>query len=329
MTGTLPNHDSVRATLARWIPAASDVAIVDVPVHRNVGDLFILSATLRLLADLDCRIVYCAGARDYRSTRARRVVGRETIVVGLGGGNFGDRYPHLQDLRERVIADFPQNRIVILPQTVHFADRRRQQAAVQRLRTHADLHIAVRDHVSLQVALECTPDVQVWPDVVHGVLQDPLADHSCETHAHQARRAATLMRRDGEAVASGSAGPRTLDWPDLFPEFLGRLAFAAGVMPVVRGSVSGRVHGWWSSYAHQLLARARIWMGGVEHLVTDRLHAAILARLAGRQVTLCETGYGKLTAYYDSWWRDDPMVVLRPHCGDSGAVGMMTRGSKS
>ena len=52
-------------------------------------------------------------------------------------------------------------------------------------------------------------------------------------------------------------------------------------------------------------------MREVDHLVTDRLHAAILARLAGRPVTICDNAYGKLTSYYEAWWRDDPAIELR------------------
>jgi pyruvyl transferase EpsO len=45
-------------------------------------------------------------------------------------------------------------------------------------------------------------------------------------------------------------------------------------------------------------------------VVTDRLHGAIVARLAGRRVTLLDNSYGKLAAYHDAWWHDDPDVVL-------------------
>jgi pyruvyl transferase EpsO len=47
------------------------------------------------------------------------------------------------------------------------------------------------------------------------------------------------------------------------------------------------------------------------HVETDRLHSAIVARLAGRPVTLVDNSYGKLSAYYDAWWTNDPEVTLR------------------
>ncbi len=58
----LSSAESVRAALARWIPRGAEVAILDVPVHRNIGDLFILAATRWLLAEMQCPVVYSAGA---------------------------------------------------------------------------------------------------------------------------------------------------------------------------------------------------------------------------------------------------------------------------
>ena len=305
-------RDRTLATFASWIPRAADVAIIDVPVHRNPGDLFILAVTCRLLADLDCRLVFRAGIRDYRTSRARRSIGRDTILVGLGGGNLGDVYPRYQDLRERIVSDFPRNRIVILPQTVYFADRRHLERATRRLSPHPDLRIAVRDLHSVEAVRRFTPHVELLPDLVHGLGISPDVTANTTKTSYPAGRHGVvfLKRRDREASAVGATG-RTVDWPDIFPGFLWRLAPAASVMAAAPAPVAARMHEWWSAYARQLLARGFAWMREVDHLVTDRLHAAILARLAGRPVTICDNAYGKLTSYYEAWWRDDPAIELR------------------
>ena len=299
--------DVVRATLAGWIPRGAEVAIVDVPVHRNAGDLFILAATAHLLAELECRVVYRAGIRDYRASRAGRQIRPGTVLIGLGGGNFGDVYPRYQDLRERVVADFPRNRIVILPQTIHFADRRARDRATNRLGAHPDLRIAVRDRTSLETARAFTPHVELLPDLVHALVED----EGSEANAARADGTVFLMRRDREGNPASARKDRSVDWPDIFPELFSRLALAAAVMPAAPAWLSTRVHDRWTGYAGDLLCRGLAWMRGVDHLVTDRLHAAILARLAGRRVTLHDPAYGKLAAYYDAWWRDDPAVQLR------------------
>jgi len=45
-------------------------------------------------------------------------------------------------------------------------------------------------------------------------------------------------------------------------------------------------------------------------LLTDRLHPAIVARKLGRKVVLVINSYFKIKAYFDTWWRNDPMVRL-------------------
>lgn len=295
------------ATLGAWIPRGSDVAIVDVPVHRNVGDLFIFAVASRLLEDLECRIVYRAGVRDYRQSSARRYIRPDTVVIGLGGGNFGDVYPRYQHLRERIVRAFPENRIVILPQTIHFDDPREQERAARVLAAHGDLRIAVRDHLSLENGREFTKHVELLPDVVHA-----LGESWSQASRTGGRGTIFLMRRDEERAGSATSGDhRPIDWPEIFPDLIPKLARTAALMPVAPPVLSSRLHESWSAHARDLLCRALAWMAEVDHLVTDRLHAAILARLAGRPVTLHDNAYGKLAAYYDAWWRQDPAVELR------------------
>ena len=76
-------------------------------------------------------------------------------------------------------------------------------------------------------------------------------------------------------------------------------------------TLSRTLHTRWSRYAEGLLVRAADRMAAAAHVETNRLHAAIVARLAGRTVTLLDNSYGKLSAYYDAWWRNDPNVTLR------------------
>jgi pyruvyl transferase EpsO len=290
--------------IERWIPRGSDLAIVDVPVHRNVGDMFILAAGARLFEDLGCRVIYCAGLRDYRTGAARKAIGRETIVVGLGGGNFGDLYPRYQAHRERVVRDFPRNRVVILPQTIHFADQDARERARQLLSTHPNLRIAARDPASLEIARGMATEAALLPDLVD--TYGPRLPVSPAKATSDGRL--VMMRRDREKGRAGDAG---IDWPDVFPEYPARLALTGTLMMAAGGTFSGALHTRWRRYAERLLARGVSRMATAAHVETDRLHAAIVARLAGRPVTLVDNTYGKLSAYYNAWWTNDPDISLR------------------
>ena len=287
--------------IERWIPRGSELAIVDIPVHRNVGDMFILAAGARLFDELGCRVIYRAGLRDYRTGAARRAIGRDTIVVGLGGGNFGDLYPRYQAHREQVVRDFPRNRLVILPQTIHFADQNARERTRQLLSTHPDIRIAARDPASLEIARSMATEAALLPDLVE--TYGPRL--SASPAASEGRL--LLMRRDREQGPAGDAG---LDWPDVFPEYRARLALTGTLMMAAGGTFSGALHTRWLRYAEGLLERAVARMATAAHVETDRLHAAIAARLAGRAVTLVDNTYGKLSAYYSAWWTNDPDISL-------------------
>lgn len=290
--------------IERWIPRGSELAIVDVPVHRNVGDMFILAASARLFEALGCRVIYRASVRDYRTFAARKAIGRDTVVVGLGGGNFGDLYPRYQAHRERVVRDFPRNRLVILPQTIHFADQDARERTRQLLSTHADLRIAVRDPASLEIARSMATEAALLPDLV-----ETYGPRLSASPAHAASDGKlVMMRRDREQGRAGDAG---IDWPDVFPEYRARLTLTGTLMMAAGGTFSCALHTRWQGYAESLLARAVGRMATAAHVETDRLHAAIVARLAGRPVTLVDNAYGKLSAYYNAWWTNDPNVRLR------------------
>lgn len=304
-----------RGRIEQWIPPGSTVAIVDVPVHRNVGDLFILAATHWLLASMNCRLVYAAGTRDYHTATARRAITADTVIVGLGGGNFGDLYPAYQRLRERVVEEFPDNRIVVLPQSIHFRDEQAAARSTARLARHRDLRIAVRDRASVEVARRMTPHTALMGDVVDVIGRALLAGNDVQACGERPARVPStdgtlwLLRRDGESSRQRQAG--SVDWGDVFPAYRVRLAIAAALMPLAAAQLSAELHERWASLATTMLRRAVAVMRPASHVVTDRLHGAIVARLAERPVTLIDNSYGKLTAYRDVWWRDESSIVVR------------------
>lgn len=321
MTQAAVDRAQWRVAIEAWIPPESDVAIFDVPVHRNVGDLFILAATRHLLNDLGCRVVYASGVRDYHPAAARRAITPDTIIVGLGGGNFGDLYPKYQTLRERVVGDFPGHRIAVLPQTIDFRDARVLERSADRLRRHHDLRIAARDAASLGIARRFTPQTALLADIVD-VIGPAVVEASDRVGSGVvARRLLSsdgtlmLLRRDHERSQAGD-GQRGVDWGDLFPGFVTRLAMAAAVMPVAPASLSSRLHGVWAALATTMLVDAVAIARQASRVVTDRLHGAIVARIAGRPVTLLDNRYGKPAAYYDAWWRGDPSITLGPRTDD-------------
>ncbi|MGV2516733.1 UNVERIFIED_CONTAM: pyruvyl transferase, partial [Bacillus subtilis] len=63
------------------------------------------------------------------------------IVVGQGGGNFGDLYPYYQGFREKIFHTYPNHKIVILPQAIYFQNEDNLKRTAEIFSKHANLHI--------------------------------------------------------------------------------------------------------------------------------------------------------------------------------------------
>ena len=68
-------------------------------------------------------------------------------------------------------------------------------------------------------------------------------------------------------------------------------------------------HEAWRTRRNRIIRRAAAFFSQHESIITNRLHGTLLALICNRPVTIGDTGYGKLTAYYDSWLKDCNLVT--------------------
>src|ERR1700755_3102097 len=111
------------ATLDPLLPPGSEVALLDYPSHRNIGDHLIwLRQTAYLGARADVSVRYLSDRFGYSHGALARALPEGGVVLLSGGGSFGDIYPQVQRMREAVVENFPRHRFIQLPQTVSFAN---------------------------------------------------------------------------------------------------------------------------------------------------------------------------------------------------------------
>ena len=105
--------------------------------------------------------------------RAATRVTSQTILVMHGGGNFGDLYPVHQCFREQIVWRFPDNRIVVLPQSVYFPSSTELERSARLFSQHRDLILCVRDRESFaQVHGRFTQRTLLVPDMAHQLWGD-------------------------------------------------------------------------------------------------------------------------------------------------------------
>jgi exopolysaccharide biosynthesis protein PssK len=278
-------------------------ALIDFPNHTNVGDSAIWLGELALLRALGARYLrYTCDYQTYSRRELAAQVGRGTILLS-GGGNFGDLYPQHQDLREEVLQAFPRNRIVQLPQSLHFRSREALEQAARVCDAHPDFTLLARDQASLALAQRTFRSrVTLCPDLAFCL-------ESLPRPARRREGIVFLKRRDREARARP---PRAPDPPDVI----------RADWPHDPGGLSHRIHGAlqrrtagheWLGRLHGPHARLREAMatyrvrvgcrmlGQGRAVITDRLHAHVFCLLMGIPHCLLDNSYGKVRGCWDTW----------------------------
>jgi exopolysaccharide biosynthesis predicted pyruvyltransferase EpsI len=311
-------RNAVLVKLAELLPDRPPVALLDVPSKANWGDNAIWMGERRAFQHLGLHLRYETDDRLFSPFVASEQLGDDGVAILHGGGSVGDLYPPRQAFREHVLSSLRHRRVIQLPQSIHFADKRNLDRCKRAFGSHPSFVLLVRDEASLEFAdREFDCDVRICPDMAFalGPLRAP----------NEARvDILWIDRRDLEAVRrddiEDSARVLRSDWA---PPAQGTLLNMAQLaLPAVQTKLRrfADAHGRYRSPTERLrkhvlrfVPRARfalavrfICQGRV--IVTDRLHAHILSLLVGRASVLLENRIGKLKAFYETWTREAASV---------------------
>ncbi len=295
--------------LSELIPHRADIVFFDHAIYGNVGDLMISYATERLLMSYRPRRLLAYSRED--PWRAERQINENTILVFQGGGNLGNLFPRHNKVRENLIRKFPRNRCIILPQTIYYRDMASVEVTANVFSRCSDLHIFLRDLTSKSFA-ERHFDAETYaaPDTAHCFGTFWHAEEAGEGDLH-------IIREDQAEYGLLDRFPidlppdvETMDWPQfLTPSEKATIRRGKRLAKYGREIAGFQPHLWlWRRDRNRILRRAMRLVQAHERIVTNRLHGVIFALLAGRKVVIGDTGYGKLTAYYENWLQDHPDV---------------------
>lgn len=279
---------------------------LDIPLHNNIGDLLIMQGTLRFLEENRCDIAYIASVYDYKFCD----VDKNSIFLLHGGGNFGDLYPIHQRFRERIAAQYPDNRIVILPQTLYYESRSNYEASCRALSAHDDLHICVRDKVSFDMAKNMSEKVYLMPDMAHQL-------YPIKATQHPKQNRVIIQRVDKEASsleASDYSPDVVMDWDQL----LGKKVYISTLLQKSAHISKNLKYDFfrkniikaWLRYSNYLSRQAIDLFSQHRDVVSNRLHAHILATLMDKPNLIIDNSYGKNGTYIDCWTGESDLVTL-------------------
>lgn len=307
--------ETLDRALEPLLAGVSRVALLDVPTHQNVGDSAIHLGTLAVLRRAGIEVCYACSIETYARDTLAQQLGDGAILLA-GGGNLGDLWPLHQQLRERVLADFPDTQVIQLPQSLHFTDPAALARARAAFGAHRRLTILLRDARSLSAARGAfDAPTALCPDLAFalGPLARPVAASA---------PVVWLARRDREAAPNANAGSHaTFDWALEPPSPLSRMERMGHALTSAHPRLEPYAHGPLMRLG-AIASRRRVQAGCAmlaagTTVITDRLHGHILSLLLGIPHAVLDNSYGKVRSFYDTWTHEAPIVRWADSAADA------------
>ena len=310
---TLKNDLSV---IEKVVPRGSKIIYLDYPLHLNVGDLLILKGAEQFFKENNYDVlVRRSDQTSMQYVEKTRSIPQDVTIVLHGGGNFGDLYPAHQRLREAVVTKFKNNRVIILPQTVHFKEQANLEASGRIFKQHPNLTIFCRDTNSKAILETYFCDnVVLCPDMAQS-LWNIFPQQRKENIKHDRM---WMIRRDIEETNLSSLGEtpdpaHCVDWHDICTdrdrEFMVMMHRFERLNRKIPGNLFPTTRMWYR-YTDKLVARVNELFMSYQSVTTSRMHGHILCCLLKMDTRLLDTSYGKNSGYYESWTKSVPGCEL-------------------
>lgn len=164
ITDDISFYDSI---VVAQITSKKKIFLIGTPEHPNIGDSAIAVGELEFIRQYFSGY-YVVELTDRKFERyyseMAYYIGQDDLIFLHGGGNIGERYMQHQNIRNRVIQDFPQNPITILPQTIYFESTEQGKKELERTKNiysqHNNLTLFTRGMTSLEFARNHFPLVR-------------------------------------------------------------------------------------------------------------------------------------------------------------------------
>lgn len=269
------------------------------PEHQNIGDQAIAAVTMEYINFTMSGIKVREIPIDKFARRLpclKRRISAKDIIVMHGGGNMGNVYWRHERARWEVIKSFPNNRIIIFPETIYYEDtsfgRSEQKISEQIYNSHNNITICAREKTSFEIMKKIYSkcNVLLTPDIV------------CYTD----RWKEAVSNRKGALILFRNDIEKCVKDTKLVDGIVERMGYNISYTDMMysRKGYTGKYN------RDRIVAEKISQITKSELVVTDRLHGMILSAITG---TPCVVFWGynhKIKSYYDTWFKDVSHIEL-------------------
>lgn len=273
--------------------------------HENIGDFLIWEGVELFLKDVGVNCVYRASALRYDP---KRIYKNMTILIN-GGGSFGDVWENAIRNWRQIVNDFPNNKIVILPQTVFYSDHNVMLADADLFGHHPNLILCARDNRSfntLRLYFHLNT-ILLIPDMAFYMSNSPLLN--CKKKS--SNKILFLKRKDKELNNDidfsflEKSQIDSMDWitydKNTFYIKLIKKYCIKKRNPLIVRFIDFYIYFFYKNYIIKL---GVLFFADYIEVFTTRLHGAILSCLMQKYFILFDNSYGKNKLFFETWLGD-------------------------
>ena len=278
----------------------NDYWLLEVPYYPNIGDTLIWQGEVDFLRQFN---VQCKGMYSY-NTPIDYPVEPSDIILLQGGGNFGDVWELPQNFRQQVIERFPDNKIILFPQTVYFQEEANISRCAELYNAHPNVTICARDKASYALLQKyftnpicLVPDMAFYIDMSRWQPSPITKDKLLLKRTDVEYKSNPILQQLEQEPGMDVSDWVTYERSNIRKRTLRRIK---KVLPFL--------YDW---YAQKRFLPYQIALGvqqlsRYDRIYSTRLHAAILSILLRKtdKLTFFDNSYGKNKQFYATWLSD-------------------------
>ena len=289
-----PEQKKLRAMYQKLKKEKKRVFLLGTEEYGNIGDHQINEAIHQFLTRaLPGYVIHEVTIPQWSAQKAflRKCIKKPDLIVLPGGGNLGDIYSAIEEVKEEIIHGWPRNPKIVFPQTIYFSAEAEKTGALPAAREaytkNNRVCLCVREHPSYLLAQKnFSCDIELVPDIVL---------YCRETRAGERKQQVLLCLRSDLESARDAA----------FREQVAETSRKLGAIPLLTDlQLSYSIRKENRKHAiEEHLERFR----ESKVVVTDRLHGMIFAAITGTPCIALGNYNHKVAGVYE-WIRYLPYI---------------------
>jgi pyruvyl transferase EpsI len=247
--------------------------------YGNIGDLAINYCEKVFLGSFDTYPLYVFSRRTLLANwqLIQKSVSKDDIIFIHGGGNMGDIWLNEERARRKIVEDFPDNKIISLPQSIKFYSKEELLTSKRVYGSHKSLLMFVRDDASFDFAQKQFEGVDIYR------TEDIVFNYVYTAPERESSGAVLFFERNDREKGS--------DDLSLIRDKVNELGYDNYTSDTVVEGMVAPTDGIGAELVYDKIDEAH----AARVVVTNRLHGAVFALLAGRPVIVVDNSYGKVS----------------------------------